>query len=188
MQQTILDHFLPFHPAKKPKKNFFWKNGKNYSEDIIILNKCTKSHDHMLQCFWHTTCDRCVFYFSFWAKNQNFLKMKKKKKKTLKILSFYTCAPKIMITWCMVPEIWCKMDWLTDGRIDSRKKWHIEVGAPPKNTTERMFSFKYTKNELHHKYFPRFCVDNYLSYTICRKFNNRIHFNYFTELLATALI
>ena len=106
-----------------------------------------------------------------------------KGKKHLKI-SFYTCAPKIMFTRCMVAEIWCTMDWLTDGRTDRGKKWHIEVGVPPKNTTERMLSFKYTKNELHHKYFPRFYIDSYLCFTICRNFNN----TYFTELLATALI
>ena len=88
-----------------------------------------------------------------------------------------------MIWRCMVAEIWCTMDWLTDGRTDRGKKWHIEVGVPPKNTTERMFSFKYTKNELHHKYFPRFYIDSYLCFTICRNFNN----TYFTELLATAL-
>ena len=37
----------------------------------------------------------------------------------------YICVPKNMIRWCMVPEIWCA----TDGQ----KKWHIEVGALPKN-------------------------------------------------------
>ena len=34
------------------------------------------------------------------------------------------------IAGCMVPEIWCTTDgWQTDGQ----KKWHIEVGASPKN-------------------------------------------------------
>ena len=33
-----------------------------------------------------------------------------------------------MIRWCKVPEIWCAMDGWTDGW----KKWHAEVGAPPK--------------------------------------------------------
>ena len=47
--------------------------------------------------------------------------MKKKKRQEI---SFYTCVPKIMIRWCMVPEKWCKMD--------RQKKWNIEVGAPPK--------------------------------------------------------
>ena len=32
---------------------------------------------------------------------------KKERKKRLEMSSFYTCAPKIMIIWCMPPEIWC---------------------------------------------------------------------------------
>ena len=39
-----------------------------------------------------------------------------------------------MLTICRVPEIWCT----TDGR----KKWHIEVGATPKNTITWTFSNK----------------------------------------------
>ena len=45
-----------------------------------------------------------------------------------------------------------------------------------------MFQFKYTKNELHHKYFPRFYIGNQLCFTICRNVKNA----YFKELLATA--
>ena len=55
------------------------------------------------------------------------LKKWKKNPKMPEISSFYTCVPKIMIRWCMVSKVWCT----TDGRTD-RKKWHIEVGAPPK--------------------------------------------------------
>ena len=39
-------------------------------------------------------------------KNQNFEKIKK----SLEILSFYTCVPKMTIIWCMVPEIWSVAD------------------------------------------------------------------------------
>ena len=49
----------------------------------------------------------------------------------MKISSFYTCVPKIMITWCIVPKIW----WAIDKQTDTdrwTKKWHIEVGASPK--------------------------------------------------------
>ena len=56
--------------------------------DIIILHKCTKNHDHILYCSWGMACNRCNFYFSFWAifsfyrpnglKNQNY-KIKWKK-------------------------------------------------------------------------------------------------------------
>ena len=34
--------------------------------DIIILQYCTKNHDHVLYCSWNMVCDRCN-YFSFWA-------------------------------------------------------------------------------------------------------------------------
>ena len=50
----------------------------------------------------------------------------------MEILSFYTCVPKMMIRWCMVPEIWSAINGRTNRWIDGRKKWHIEVGAPPK--------------------------------------------------------
>ena len=67
-----------------------------------------------------------LFYPSNSLKNQNF---KKNEKKSLEISSFYTCVPKMMIRWCMVPEIW----YATDGRMDRwTEKSGIEVGAPPK--------------------------------------------------------
>ena len=44
-----------------------------------------------------------------------------------------------------------------------------------------MFQLKYTKNELHEKYFPRFCIDKWLCFTICRNVKNV----YFEELLPT---
>ena len=47
-------------------------------------------------------------------------KKKKKWKQLQEISSFYTCVPKIMIRWCMVPEKWCA----TDGWTDKWKKWH----------------------------------------------------------------
>ena len=56
--------------------------------------------------------------------NPNFGKMKK----TLEI-SFYSCVPKIMIRWCMAPEIWCTTDGCSN-RKSNIKRWE---GAPPKN-------------------------------------------------------
>ena len=50
--------------------------------------------------------------------------------------SFYICVPKIMIRWCMVPEIWRTTDGQADRWTDWGKKWHIEVGAPPKNNAQ----------------------------------------------------
>ena len=106
---------------------------KNTPGDIIILHKCTKNHDHMLFCSWDMACDRYNCYFSFWAIFCSFtaitaqkIKILKKWKKHLQISSFYINVPKIMIRWCTVPEMVCNRG--TDGR----KKWHTEVGAPPK--------------------------------------------------------
>ena len=102
----------------------------------IILHKCTKNHDHMLYCSWDVAHDRCNCYFSLWGNFCHFtpltaqkIKIFKKWKKHLEISSFNICVPKIMIRWYTVPEIWWTSRW-TDGW----KKWHIEVGDPPKKS------------------------------------------------------
>ena len=46
-------------------KNF--EKTKKAPEDIIILQKCTKNHDHILYCSWDTMCDGHNSYFLFWA-------------------------------------------------------------------------------------------------------------------------
>ena len=94
---------------------------------IIILQKCTKNHHHMLHCSCDMACDRCNCYFSFFhfffnpftSLTAPKIKIFKKWKRCLEI-SFYTCVPKIMIRWCIVPEIWCATDGRTDGRIDGK--------------------------------------------------------------------
>ena len=115
--------FYPFTPLTTQKIKFN-KNEKT-SGDIIILQKCTKNHDHMLYCSWDMVHDRCNCYFSFWAIFCPFtpltaqkIKIKKKWKKHLEISSFYTYVPKIMIRWCTVPEIWCATDGQTDGQTE----------------------------------------------------------------------
>ena len=104
--------------------------------DVIILHKCAENHDHILYCSWDMLCDTCNSYFPFWAIFCPFtpltawkIKILKKWENWLEISSFYICVSKIMIRWCMVPEICCA----TDVWMDGQKKWHIEVGAPPKN-------------------------------------------------------
>ena len=65
----IVCYFGPFFtllPHEQPKKTKFWKNVKK-TGDIIILHKCTKSHDHMLYCSWDMAHNECNCYFSFWA-------------------------------------------------------------------------------------------------------------------------
>ena len=99
------------------QKNKISKNWKKKPGDIIILHKCTKTHDQMLYCSWDTARDRCNCCYSFWAIFGPFTpqtaqknKISKNWKKTLEISSFYTSVPKLMIICYTVPEIW----WVTD--------------------------------------------------------------------------
>ena len=101
------------------------KIGKT-SRGIIILHMCTINQNHMMSGSWNMKHDRefghildhfLPLYPTINLKNQNF---EKRKKECLEI-SFSTCVPKVMITWCTVPEIWCRMNRWTD----SKKKWHI---------------------------------------------------------------
>ena len=62
----ILDHFLPFTPHNNLKNQNFEKMKITHG-DIIILDKCTKNHDHMLYCSLDMAHNRFNCYFSFWA-------------------------------------------------------------------------------------------------------------------------
>ena len=57
---VILGHFLPFYPPNNPKNQNFEKMEKE-SRDIIILQICTKNHDHMLHLSWDMDCNRQNF-------------------------------------------------------------------------------------------------------------------------------
>ena len=50
------------------------------------------------------------------------IRILKKWKKCLKILSFYTCIPQMMIIWCMVPEIWSATDRIFSHFV---QKWNL---------------------------------------------------------------
>ena len=108
---------------------------KKLKNGLEILSFYTSVPKIVIICFnvpeiWHMDVI-VIFHFGLFfcpftpviaQKNQNF-----NKKKYLEISSFYTCVPKIMIRWCTVPEKWCM--------TDEQKKWHTEVGVPPKNTS-----------------------------------------------------
>ena len=104
--------FALLHPLSKNPKNQNFEKMKKIAGDIIIVHMCTKNHNHM----------RYGSRDMEW-KRQNFLsfgaifcplpplitqkiKILKKWKKYLEMPSFYTCVPKILIIWCMVPKIW----------------------------------------------------------------------------------
>ena len=61
------------------------------------------------------------YFLPFYPPDSPKNKIFKKWKKGLEVSPFYTCASKISIRWCTVPEIWsATYGW---------KRWHIEVGA-----------------------------------------------------------
>ena len=134
--------FCPFTPQTAGKMKISQKWKKNL--EILSFTQMYQNHDHMLCCFWDMACDTCNFYFSFWATFCPFIppyqpkksKLQKMKKNPLEISSFYRCVPKIMIRWCMVPEIGYAMDERTDGQTDGKSDKHrwmphlktVEVG------------------------------------------------------------
>ena len=131
----IFCHFGTFFallPHQQSKKSKFWKTEKNTSRYHHFTQVYQKSWSHVLRFLeiWCVTNLICIFPFGLFLpfnptnslKNQNL----KKWKKGLDISSFYKCVPKIMITWCTVPEIWCTMDrqkkW--PGVDTEKKSWH----------------------------------------------------------------
>ena len=95
---VILDRFLPFYPPNNPKNQNFEKLKKTPG-DIIILHMCTINDNHIMYGFWDIKCDRQNF-LSFWTIFCPFtplttqkIKILKKWKNHLEILSLYTCVP-----------------------------------------------------------------------------------------------
>ena len=86
--------FMPFYPVTSKKVKILKKWKKKMPGDIIILHKCTKSHDHMLYCSWEVAHDSCNFQFSFWAIFCPFQpkKSKLKKNKTLGDIILHMCT------------------------------------------------------------------------------------------------
>ena len=116
--------FCPFTPLTAQKLKIL-KMKKNPG-DVIILHKCTKSHDHPLYCSGDVAWDGCNCYFSFWAifcpfnhltnrkkklskknrKNQNNNSNNNDNNKNNLEISFYTSVPKIKIICFTGPEIY----------------------------------------------------------------------------------
>ena len=159
-----MGHFLPFYSSNSAKNQNFEKMKKKPA-DITILHICTKNYDQIIYGSWDKVCDRCNYHFSFWAifcpftpltakKNQNFEKMKKTPED---IIILHKCTKNyhqtIYSSWDMLRngQTDGQTNRRTDGWTDGRKKWHIEVGAPPKNWGPGLY------NSLHHtdnrKYF-----------------------------------
>ena len=110
-----MDYFLPFYPTNSPKKNF-WKNENNawrYHHFTYVYQTLWPDDLWFLRygAWWIYLFFILGYFLPFYRpnslENQN---LKRKHKKCLEISSFYICVPKIMIRWCMVPEIWCLTD------------------------------------------------------------------------------
>ena len=94
----------PPPPPNNPENQNFEKKKKKAPGDIVILQRCTKNHDHIyivpeIWCMmdiivlFHFGLIFCPFTPTNSLNNQNFNKMKKH----LEISSFYTITTKIMI-------------------------------------------------------------------------------------------
>ena len=109
-------HLWPCFAPNSPKNENFVKLKKSTWRYYHFTQKCIKNHNHRLYCSW-AMCAGCNCYFSFWTIFYPFtpltapkMKISKNWKKHLEVSSFYTSAPKIMITGYAVPEIWCVPD------------------------------------------------------------------------------
>ena len=109
------DYFCPFNPSPQQQgKSKFWKNEKNawrYYHFTRVYHKW-KSND-----VWLLRYEMWQNFLLFWATFCPFTPLTKKKikilrkwKKQLEILSFYTHVSKIMITCYTIPEIWHMTD------------------------------------------------------------------------------
>ena len=90
--QNFLSFCTIFCPCT-PEKSKFWENG-----DIVILHMYNINDNHVMYCSWDIECNRQIF-LSFWTIFSPFtplktwkIKILKKWKNHLEILSFYTCT------------------------------------------------------------------------------------------------
>ena len=62
---VILDRFLPFYLSNDLENKNFEKMKK--APGHIILQKCTKNHDHIPHRSWDVAPGGCSFCVSYWA-------------------------------------------------------------------------------------------------------------------------
>ena len=113
LKLVIMGHFLPFYPLKTQKIKILkkWKKLREISSFYTCVPKTTiiwgtvpeiwSERNNFL--FWAIFC-------TFTSQTTQKIKILKNWKKYLEISSFYTCVPKIMIIWCMLPETWSATD------------------------------------------------------------------------------
>ena len=131
----ILGYFLTFHPPSSSKKKF--RKMRKKTTAATTTTTCRYHHfTQMHQKSWsyailflrYMVCDRCNYFsfglfFVFYRPNSPKNRKLKKKQQTNKQ------------TKTMYQKLWLdNVQFLRYGaqRKDGRKKWRIEVGAPPK--------------------------------------------------------
>ena len=119
MWQTGIGNFGSFSallsPLKPPRIRIL-KKWKKLLEISFILHICTKNHNDMRYVSWDLEWDWQNFlsfrghFLSFNPLKTWKIKILKKWKKHLEMPSFCICVSKIMILWCMLPDIWSVTD------------------------------------------------------------------------------
>ena len=132
-----MGYFLPFYPPNSSKNENFKIKRKKRQE---ISSFYTNVPETIIICYsfpeiWCATDAIVIFHFGLFfcpfTPNRLTNKISKNWKKSLEISSYLYMRTenydKMMYgSWDMV------CDGQTDRRTDGRKKWHTEVGAPPK--------------------------------------------------------
>ena len=103
---------------EKPEKNQnFEKNLQKIVGDIIILHMSTKNHNQVQSLRYKVTPFFCHLgpFFALYPRPLSSLtpqktKILKKRKNYLEMSSFYNCATKNTIKWCMLTQIWSVAD------------------------------------------------------------------------------
>ena len=90
-----------------------WKNKQQQQKNNNNNKKNLWKYYHFTHVF-HKWQSYTPQFLRYWALRTNFLSWRSKNfqkwKYFLEIWSFYACAPKITIIWCMVPEIRSETD------------------------------------------------------------------------------
>ena len=136
--------FWAFYPLNSPKNETLMKMKKSPGH-IIVLQNCTKNHDHMLYCSWDMACDRCNRFFSFWAIFRPFIPLAAREMKifdTRGDIILHQCAKNhddiLNCSWDMARDtcncyfsfwaIFCSFTPLTAQKIKISKKWKKAPG------------------------------------------------------------
>ena len=133
VQQTdffvTLGHFLSFYPTNNSKN----QNSEKLKKCLEIPSFYTSGSNNHMQV-WQVMDIRYSrwwiwflffilgYFLPFFTPSVPKIKIWKKMKTSgdIIILHNYTGVPKIMITWCTVPEIWWGMDRQTDRQKDRK--------------------------------------------------------------------